>query len=44
MLAADYKLRRTGPDLKEHVISVLRSATIDSATDPSITKVSIMKP
>ncbi len=35
----DYKIRGTDPDLKEHVISVLRSATIDSATDRTITEV-----
>jgi hypothetical protein len=32
-------MRGTGPDLKEHVISVLRSATIDSAADRTSTKV-----
>jgi hypothetical protein len=29
-------MRGTDPDLKEHVVSVLRSATIDSATDSSM--------
>ena len=29
-------MRGTDPDLKEHVVSVLRSATIDSATDRTL--------
>lgn len=29
-------MRGADPDLKEHVVSVLRSATIDSATDSSM--------